>query len=38
MALHKVHVMNRTVNGQMVHAIRDTGCTAAVVKQDHVHP
>ena len=38
MAFHKLHVMKGTVNGQMVQAIRDTGCTIVGVKQDLMHP
>ena len=37
-ASNKLHVMNGTVDGQVVQAIRDTGCTTIVVRQDLVHP
>ena len=37
-ASNKLHVMNGTVDGQVVQEIRDTGCTTIVVGQDLVHP
>ena len=37
MAFHKLHVMKGIVNGQVVEAIRDTGCTTEVVRQTLVH-
>ena len=38
MAFRKLHVMKGTVNGQVVEAIRDTGCTTVMVRQNLVYP
>ena len=35
---NKLNVMTGIVNGQVVKAIRDTGCTTVVVRQNLVHP
>ena len=37
-ASNRLHVMNGTVYGQEIQAIRDTGCTTIVVRQNLVHP
>ena len=38
MAFRKLHVMKGTVNGQVVEAVRVTGCATVVVRQNLVHP